>query len=292
MEKGEFLQKLETELKISKYSNYTIRNYLQANSTLLEFSKKSPDLIGLDDVKLFIASNLSESSSSSEVLFLAAIKYAYENIFKINITSGIKRPKKERKIPIVLSKKEVESLINILNAQKSKLMVSMIYACGFRVSELVNLKINDIDFNEKKGYLRKAKGKKDRVFNIPEFLHEQLKEQAENQRKDNQEFLFTGPKGRISIRNIEKIVRTAAKRAGINKEVHPHTLRHSFATHLLERGLDIRYIQELLGHSDLNTTQIYTHISSEELKKIKSPYDDIMEEKNEEEKSDNKKKSI
>jgi len=166
-------------------------------------------------------------------------------------------------------------------------MVSLIYACGFRVSELTNLKINDIDFNEKKGYLRKAKGKKDRVFNIPEFLYEQLKEQAENQRKDNQEFLFTGPKGKISIRNIEKIVRKAAQRAGINKEVHPHTLRHSFATHLLEDGLDIRYIQELLGHSDLNTTQIYTHISSEQLKKIKSPLDTLMEKKEEFDKLEN-----
>jgi len=284
MQKEEFLKKIEIELKISKYSDYTIRNYLRANSELLEFSKKSPDLMALDDVKAFIASTFSEKSSSSEVLFLAAVKYAYENIFKRNITSGIKRPKKETKIPVVLSKKEVESLLNALSVPKSKLMISIIYACGFRVSELANLKINDIDFNEKTGYIRKAKGKKDRVFNIPSHLIKQLKEQAENQRKDNQEFLFTGPKGRISIRNIEKIVRKAAERAGLNKEVHPHTLRHSFATHLLEKGLDIRYIQELLGHSDLNTTQIYTHVSSEELKKIKSPYDDMIEEKEKNEK--------
>ena len=284
MEKEEFLHKLEIELKISKYSGYTIRNYVQANSELLEFSKKSPDLMDLDDVKAFIASTFSEKSPSSEVLFLAAVKYAYENIFKKNITSGIKRPKKETKIPVVLSKKEVESLLNALTVPKSKLMISLIYACGFRVSELANLKINDLDFNEKKGFVRRGKGKKDRVFNIPEFIHEQIKEQAENQRKDNQEFLFTGPKGRISIRNIEKIVKKASERAGINKEVHPHTLRHSFATHLLEDGLDIRYIQALLGHSDLNTTQIYTHISPEELKKIKSPLDILMEKKDKNEK--------
>ena len=281
MEKEEFLKKLEIELKISKYSEYTIRNYISANSELLEFSKKSPDLMDLDDVKAFIALTFSEKSPSSEVLFLAAVKYAYENVFNRNITSGIKRPKKETKIPVVLSKKEVESLLNALTVPKSRLMISMIYACGFRVSELANLKINDLDFNDKKGFVRKAKGKKDRAFNIPNYLNEQIKKQAENQRKDNQEFLFTGPKGRISIRNIEKIVRKAAERAGINKEVHPHTLRHSFATHLLEKGMDIRYIQELLGHSDLKTTQIYTHVSSEELKKIKSPYDDMMEEKEE-----------
>ena len=279
MQKEDFLKKLEIELKISKYSDYTIRNYLQANSELLDFAKKSPDLMDLDDVKAFIASTFSKKSSSSEVLFLAAVKYAYESIFERNITSGIRRPKKETKIPVVLSKKEVEILLNALTVQKSRLMVSLIYACGFRVSELANLKINDIDFNEKTGFIRKAKGKKDRAFNIPNHLIEQLKEQAENQRKDNQEFLFTGPKGRISIRNIEKIVRKAAQKAGINKEVHPHTLRHSFATHLLEAGTDIRFIQELLGHSNLNTTQIYTHVSSKELKKIKSPYDDMIEEK-------------
>jgi integrase/recombinase XerD len=284
MEKEEFLKKLETELKISKNSDYTIRNYLSANSEFLKFAQRNPENLTIDNVKEFMAEKLSDKASSSSVLFLSAIKYAYLNILGKDITAGIKRPKKEKKIPVVLSKKEVESLLNALTIQKSKLMVSMIYACGFRVSELANLKINDIDFNEKKGYVRKAKGKKDRVFNLPEFLHEQLKEQAEKQKKDNQEFLFTGPKGRISIRNIEKIVRTAAKRAGINKQVHPHTLRHSFATHLLEDGLDIRYIQELLGHSDLNTTQIYTHISSEQLKKIKSPIDTLMEKKDENEK--------
>jgi integrase/recombinase XerD len=143
------------------------------------------------------------------------------------------------------------------------------YACGFRVSELVNLKLKDLNFDEKIGSVRQGKGKKDRIFNIPEFLLEDLKIQSENQKKINQEYLFTGPKSRLSERNLQKIISKAGKRAGLNKEVHCHTLRHSFATHLLENGTDIRKIQELLGHSDLSTTQIYTHISREELKKIK-----------------------
>ena len=150
------------------------------------------------------------------------------------------------------------------------------YACGFRVSELVNLKVKDLNFEEKIGNVRQGKGKKDRVFNIPEFLLENLKEQVELQDKTNQEYLFTGPKGRLSSRNLQKIIQKASRRAEINKEVHCHTLRHSFATHLLENGTDIRKIQELLGHSDLSTTQIYTHISREELKKIKSPIDEVM----------------
>ena len=123
------------------------------------------------------------------------------------------------------------------------------------------------------GHVRQAKGRKDRVFNIPQRLSKQLQKQVEKQKGFGQEYLFSGPKGRLSERNIQKIVKKAAENAGIDKEVHPHTLRHSFATHLLENKTDIRMIQELLGHADLSTTQIYTHISTEELKKIKSPLD-------------------
>lgn len=276
MKKEDFLQKIEVELKISKNSPHTLSNYIKSNSELLEFSKKEPEQISEDDVKAFMASKMSEKAASSIILFLSAVKYAYGNILKKDITVGIKRPKKERRIPAVLSKDEVRQLLGSIDTKKSRLMVSMLYACGMRVSELINLKADDIDFNEKSGNIRQAKGKKDRVFNIPEFLFNELKEQAENQKKASQEYLFSGPKGRLSARNLQKIVSKAAFRAGIKKQVHCHTLRHSFATHLLENNIDIRKIQELLGHADLSTTQIYTHISREELKKIKSPIDELM----------------
>jgi integrase/recombinase XerD len=277
MEKEEFLKKLETELKISKNSNYTIRNYLRANSELLEFCKKGPDEVVEDDVKAFMATKLTDQASSTIIVFLSALRFAYSNLLKKDITIGIKRPKRERKIPAVLTKDEIKQLFNSLSNKKSKLMISLIYACGFRVSELLNLKLNDLNFEEMTGYVRQAKGKKDRVFNIPKFLLKFLKKQVLNQQESNQEYLFTGLKGKLTDRNIQKIVRIAAKKAGIDKEVHPHTLRHSFATHLLENGIDIRKIQELLGHADLSTTQIYTHISTEELKKIPSPIDNLME---------------
>jgi integrase/recombinase XerD len=154
-------------------------------------------------------------------------------------------------------------------------MIQLIYACGFRVSELTNLKVHDLNFEEMIGHVRQSKGRKDRVFNIPQKLLKKLKKQVQKQQKTNQEFLFSGQNGKLSDRNIQKIMKNAVKKAGIEKDVHPHTLRHSFATHLLEAGTDIRMIQELLGHADLSTTQIYTHISTEELKKIKSPFDNI-----------------
>jgi integrase/recombinase XerD len=276
MKKEEFLQKLEVELKISKNSKYTLRNYLNANSELLAFSKKNPEEMTEDDVKSFMASKLSDSSSSSIIVFLSALRFAYTGILKRDITIGIKRPKREKRIPAVLTKEEIKQLFNALQNKKSKLMISLAYACGFRVSELVNLKVIDLNFNEMIAHVRQAKGKKDRIVNLPTFLLDNLKEQVHNQQEEKQEFLFTGPTGQLTERNIQKIVHAAAKKAGIEKEVHPHTLRHSFATHLLENGVDIRKIQELLGHADLSTTQIYTHISREELKKIQSPIDNLM----------------
>jgi len=271
----EFLNKLEIELKISKNSPYTIRNYLKANSNFLDLTKKNPDQIIIDDVKTYMAEKLTEQAASSTIIFLSALKFAFSNILDKDVTSSIKRPKREKKIPAVLTKDEVKRFLEAARTKKSRLMLSLIYACGFRVSELTHLRVSNLDFEEMIGYVRQGKGKKDRVFNIPRFLASRLKKQAEKQKEANHEFLFTGSKGNLSDRNIQKIVRDTAKKAKINKKVSPHTLRHSFATHLLENGTDIRLIQELLGHADLSTTQIYTHVSTEELKKIFSPIDTL-----------------
>ena len=271
----EFLKKLEIELKISKNSEHTLNSYLKANKDLFEFTKKHPEQINEEDIKLYLIKKLNENSSSSAIVFLSAIKYAYLNILKNDLTLGIKRPKKEKRIPVVLTKEEVKKLIGIFDNQKSRLMISVMYSCGMRVSELINLKINNLNFNEKIGQIRQAKGKKDRMFNIPLFILEDLKFQVDNQKKNNQEYLFTGPNGNLTSRNIQKMVSSAAKRAGIQKDVHCHTLRHSFATHLLENGVDIRKIQILLGHSSISTTELYTHVSTEQLKDIKSPIDSL-----------------
>ncbi len=277
MKKQEFLKKIEVELKISKNSEHTIKNYIRANSQLLNLVKKEPEKITEDDLKLYMAENLSNKSSSTTILFLSAIKFAFSNILGKDISKNIRRPKKERKIPSVLTKEEVKKIINSTKNKKSNLIISLLYSCGFRVSELVNLKLEDLNFEEKIGHVRKGKGKKDRIFNIPSFLEQELKEQAEKQKQKNKKNLISGKKDKMTSRNIQKIVKNAANKAGIKKKVSPHTLRHSFATHLLESGVDIRKIQELLGHADLSTTQIYTHISNEELKKVKSPYDAMME---------------
>jgi integrase/recombinase XerD len=274
MEKKEFLEKLETELKISKNSENTIKSYISANKKFLDFLNKTVEEISEDDVKKYL-STISDKSATSIILFLSAIKYSFSSILKKDITSGIKRPKKEKRIPEVLTKEEMKKFLSSIKNKKSKLMLSLMYSCGLRVSELINLKIDDLFLEEKVGKINLGKGKKDRFFNIPQNLIKPLKKQIEKQRKNGQEFLFSGPKGRLSERNIQKIVKKVAKKAGIKKQISPHTLRHSFATHLLENGIDIRKIQELLGHSSISTTEIYTHVSREELKKIKSPLETL-----------------
>lgn len=274
MNKQEFLQNLETELKIQKASPHTIQNYLIQNTNLLNSTKYEPNQITTQEVKNYIAQNLTSSSSSTITLFLAAIKFAFTTLLKFDPTISIKRPKKETKIPNTLSKQELKLLLKNIKHEKSHLMVSLIYAAGLRVSELTNLKIQDINLPEKTGFIRQSKGKKDRMFNVPDFLSNEIEEQIEKQKNLNQEHLFSGRSNKISERNIQKIISTAAKKAGL-QNIHTHTLRHSFATHLLEQGVDIRKIQELLGHSNLSTTQIYTHVSTEELKKIKSPIESL-----------------
>ena len=227
MNKQEFLKKLEIELKISKNSEYTIRNYVMAVNNFLDFSKKQPEEVTQEDIKLYMAENLTEKAASSTILFLAAIKYSFTSILQKDPTTSIKRPKKEKKIPTVLTKQEIKTLLLAVTNKKSNLMLSLTYACGFRVSELVNLKIKDLHFEEKIGYVRQTKGKKDRMFNIPDFLINKLQKQVKLQKSLGKEYLFTGPKGKLSSRNIQKIVQKAAKKAEIQKSVHPHTLRHS-----------------------------------------------------------------
>ncbi|MBR9704196.1 tyrosine-type recombinase/integrase [Candidatus Pacearchaeota archaeon] len=272
MKTDEFLKRLETEIKIAKLSPYTLRNYVEFNKRLFNHSKKIPDDIDINDIKLYLADIMEDKATISNILFLSAIKFSFTTILNKDPTQGIKRPKNEKKIPSVLTKEEVKILFNSTQTKKSKLMLMMLYSSGLRVSELVNLKPKDFDFNENIGWVRSGKGKKDRIFVISQKLSNKLKKYLE--KKTDWSYVFSENKP-LTTRNIQKIVSRCTKKAGINKEVTPHTMRHSFATHLLDSGVDIRKIQTLLGHSNISTTMIYTHISSEQLKTIKNPLDNL-----------------
>jgi integrase/recombinase XerD len=267
------LEKLEIELKLRAFSERTVQSYMFYNKKFLEFIKKEPEQVTEDDIKKYIADLLSKSiSPKSVVLIKAALKFFYDEVLKKNVVT-LKSPKVSRKLPAVLTRDEVKRLIDVVKNKKHKLIIKLLYSSGLRLSELINLKVGDIELEEKIGWVRSGKGKKDRLFIISDKIVDDLKGQMK--RKDGAQFLFEGWDGAMSARGIQKIVSITAKKAEINKPVHVHTLRHSFATHLLESGEDIRKIQELLGHASLNTTQLYTHLTTEDLKKVKNPLDSL-----------------
>ena len=179
------------------------------------------------------------------------------------------------KLPIVLSKKEIKKLLKTKNI-KHRLLIELLYSTGLRLSECINLKYRDLDINENIGWVRNGKGGKDRIFIISEFFKKDLLYYMEKRGYAENGYIFTVNGKQMSPRGIQHAIKISVERVGIEKSVHVHTLRHSFATHLLENGVDIRKIQHLLGHSSLQTTQIYTQVSSEEIKKIKSPLDMLI----------------
>ncbi len=265
----ESLNKLKTELKIRGLSQLTIRNYSFFVGKFLARINKKPEELNEDDAKLFLGELFDSKSKNTIMLAAASLKFFYTQILGKDF-SKIKMPKKDKKLPEVLTKDEVKKLIDSADNFKSRLIISMLYSSGLRVSELVNLKKDDLNFDEKIGWVRKGKGGKDRLITISGALADDLKNYLE--KRSDSIYVFSKDKA-LTTRNIQKIIKGTKQRAGIPKKVTPHTLRHSFATHLLEQGTDIRIIQVLLGHANLNTTQVYTHISSEQIKKIKNPLD-------------------
>ncbi len=266
----EVLKKLKAELKIRGFSHLTVRNYSFFVEKFLKGTSKNAEELTGDDAKLYISDLFDSKSKNTIMLAIASLKFFFTEILKKDF-SAIKMPKKDKKLPEVLTKDEVKLLINGADNIKSRLIISLLYSSGLRVSELVNLKKEDLDLNEKVGWVRKGKGGKDRIITFSNNLSEELKEYIEMKGQDKV-YLFSKDKP-LTTRNIQKIIKGTKVRAGINKKVTPHTLRHSFATHLLEQGTDIRLIQAMLGHSSLSTTQLYTHISSEQIKKVKNPLD-------------------
>ncbi len=270
------MKELLVELKLRGFSERTVTTYIYQNKKFLEYIKKPPAEIQEYDIKDYLAYLMSDRqvSNSSVALCKAALKFYYDEILKKKIVT-LKTPKLYRKLPEVLNKAEVKLLISSTYHHKSRIMIKILYSSGLRLSECLKLKVENLDFQEKIGWVRGGKGAKDRMFILSLDLIQDLRDYLRlNCIKSG--YLFPGKiNSTLSPRNVQKIVEKAVKRAGINKKISPHKLRHSFATHLLESGVDIRIIQELLGHSNLQTTQIYTKVSSKQIKKIKSPLDEL-----------------
>ncbi|MBN1275453.1 tyrosine-type recombinase/integrase [Candidatus Woesearchaeota archaeon] len=262
------MDRLRTELELRGYSDATKKKYLKYNADLLKLIGKQADDINKDDIKKYLAYlvGTKKTAARSVNLARAALLFFHNQVLEKSI-SGVNVPKVQKSLPSVLTKEEVISLITAAKTRKSSFIIQLLYGTGVRVSELCALKRSDLELQQGTGWVRSGKGGKDRMILLPQELYKEL------ERKTPQSFVLEGKNGPLSPRTVQEVVKNAAKRAKIAKKVTPHTLRHSFATHLLEAGNDIRIIQELLGHANLQTTQIYTHVSNERKLRVQNPLD-------------------
>lgn len=258
------------------YSPTTKRTYLAMLRLFLE-RFKAEDLRALEEeqIREFLVDACRGKSLSYQNQLINAIKYFYEQILKRPRTYyQIDRPRKEFRLPVVLSKQEVEKIFRQIHNRKHHAILSTIYASGLRISEVIRLKIRDIDSQRMVLVIRQSKGKKDRQVPLSKQLLKELR--TYYQLYKPKDYLFEGERGgAYSKSSIQQIFRKAKKGAGIQKKATVHTLRHSYATHLLESGTDLRMIQVLLGHNSVKTTEIYTHVSHRYIQSVVSPYDTL-----------------
>ncbi|MDR3559515.1 MAG: tyrosine-type recombinase/integrase [Candidatus Pacebacteria bacterium] len=271
MKMEELLIKIENELKLRNYSRKTIKSYLACLAEYFRFVKvvgKNPDVAKIK--QFLLAKQDAGQSSQTTNVHLHAIKYFYQEITKSTVAIEIKFAKTASKLPVVLSRLEIQSILDNISNEKHYLMIALAYAGGLRVSEITNLKIKDINLDELTIHLKGAKGNKDRITIFPEKLKNDFSKLIGG--KNSNDFAFGSERGgKLTERTAQKVFENALKNAKIQKDATFHSLRHSFATHLLENGTDVRYVQELLGHANIRTTQIYTKVTNPMLKNIKSP---------------------
>lgn len=273
-----YLQCYTERLKIQRYSDSSIKNYYSnLNQFLCLASRKfsSAEEISVFDIEKYIFWKIKKDniSASHQRIILASISKFYDLVLGKSMNLKHLYPKRnEHKLPNYLTISEVKKLIEVTDNLKHKSIIMLLYSGGLRLSEVINLKITDIDSKAMTINIRQAKGKKDRQVMLSENFLIILRQYYAKYQPSC--YLFEGQNNvQYSGRSIQQVVQQSALKMGLTKTISPHILRHSFATHLLESGTDIRYIQELLGHNNIKTTEIYTHITDVAKNKIKSPLD-------------------
>lgn len=258
------------------FSIKTITTYSFCVEQFLKKCHKEPKRITKKDIKDYIDKLIEKGACGNTInVHLNSLKFLLQEVLCKRVLLRIKYSKTPKEMPTVLTKKETLDLINSIDNPKHKLMVELMYSAGLRLSELVNLRVRDFEFSKNYGWVRKGKCSKDRLFIIAEGLKDKLKQHIKDNCLSYTSYVFKGNKCPISQRSVQEIVKKAAKKAGIQKNVHPHTLRHSFATHLIEDGYDVTSVQSLLGHGSAETTMTYVHMASPKMINIRSPYDGL-----------------
>ena len=267
--------RLETELRARKYSPQTRRAYIYYNRLICRTLQKPPEEISPEDVTQFLATmeKSKEYSASSLNLAISAIKFFFRNFLDNDKINERHRPRHNDRLPVVLSKEEIGKVLDLEKNPKHRLLLMLAYSSGLRVSEVVALKREHIDLSRKVIYVKLGKGRKDRSTILSDKAALFIVEYCDFYGIDN--WLFPGqfPNRPLTIRSAQHIFDKALRHAQIPKKISIHNLRHTFATHLLENGTDIRYIQDLLGHTSLRTTERYTRVARRSLLNIKSPLD-------------------
>ena len=267
------------KLKQKRYSKNTIKTYTKYFRDFCfyffnrQYSEITPDEINKYILELIESRNISSSQQNQRI---NAIKFYYEKVLGLERhVYEIERPRKERSLPDILSKKEISDILSVTDNIKHKTIISVIYSCGLRRNEAIQLRIYDIDSKRMVIKIKGAKGKKDRYVQLSERLLSLLR--AYYKEYKPKKWLFEGQKGgQYGAESISNLLKNAAIKAGIKKRVYPHMLRHSFATHQLEQGIDIRFIQVWLGHESVKTTQRYTHVSEHNFRNFKNPLDELL----------------
>ena len=269
---------MEEEIKLKGYSFKTKKSYMSHIRRFSSFINKNLDDIVNDDVRqysLFLLENRNVSHSYVNQA-ISSIRFLCNEVLRQNkIIELMSRPKKENKLPNVLSFEDVSKILVSLRNEKHKTILFLIYSAGLRVGEVIKLQSQDIDSKRMLIHVAQGKGKKDRYTLLSEIALEQLRKYYKLYRPEKWLFPGQDAKEYITERTVQRIFENACTAAKITKKATVHTLRHSFATHLLEGGIDLRYIQELLGHSSSKTTEIYTHVSQKSISNIKSPLDKL-----------------
>lgn len=273
------IEKFKQYLRSKRYSESTIKTYSEALKSFLVYYRQKPIAsIDNDDVIAynndFILKNGLSASYQNQIV--SAIKLFFAVITHTTLDLElIHRPKRAKSLPNVLSKEEVKTILEAHSNMKHRMMLSMIYSCGLRCGELLALKPVHIDSKRHIVLLKNAKGKKDRIAPLSPKILSMLRDYYAVYKPIT--YLFEGrqPGFAYDARSLQQVLKQAIEKAGIMKPATLHWLRHSYATHLLESGTDLRYIQELLGHSSSKTTEIYTHVSTKSIQQIKSPFDDL-----------------
>ncbi|MEK7461407.1 MAG: tyrosine-type recombinase/integrase [Patescibacteria group bacterium] len=267
-----YLKLLEEELLVRNYSRWTIAAYRFCLADFLRAARNSdiqrPDR---EQIKQYLLIKQTRGAAPQTInLHLNAIKFFYRDVLKIRTPIDLKFAKRSKKLPVVLTRNEIARLLQATTNTKHRLLLALTYGAGLRVSEAMNLRVRDLDVAELTLTVRGGKGQRDRITLLPERLQTSLHNLMAG--KEGSEFLFESERGgKLTARTAQAVFTRSLKKAEIKQSATFHSLRHSFATHLLENGTDVRYVQELLGHQNIRTTQIYTHVTNPNLKNIRSP---------------------